>query len=142
MLTLWLRTPAFSHALASGQYAPDFGPEKAIDGDPGTAWVLADHVGQGWLDLTLAKPRAVRALRVLSSNQPFNDRAAKDVRIDALLEGVIVKSLDVTFPDPPPQGKDAIWTDVKLDAPKSDHVRITVKNNYKVSAGIGEVEIK
>jgi hypothetical protein len=46
----------------------------------------------------------------------------------------------VTFPEPP--GKDPSWTDVPLDAPKSDHIRITVKSNYKVSAGIAEVEIK
>jgi hypothetical protein len=53
---------------------------------------------------------------------------------------VIVKSVDVSFPEP--VGKDSNWTDVTLDAPKSDHIRITVKNNYKASAGIGEVEIK
>ncbi|MGO8994015.1 MAG: discoidin domain-containing protein [Polyangiaceae bacterium] len=139
LLAYWLHTPAFSHALASGQLA-DYSPDKAIDGDPTTPWLLPDHVAQGWLDLTLGKPRSVRALRVLASNPPWNDRDVKDARFDALLDGVILKSLDVTFPEP--QGKDPNWNDVNLDAPKCDHIRITVKSNYKVGAGIAEVEIK
>jgi hypothetical protein len=139
LLVFWLHAPAFSHAIASGQIATE-GPERAIDGSPTTAWALPDKVGQGWLDLTLGKPRAVRALHVLPSNPPWNDRAAKDTRIDALLDGVIVKSVDVSFPEP--VGKDANWIDVTLDAPKSDHIRITVKSNYKASGAIGEVEIK
>jgi hypothetical protein len=134
-----LHKPAFSKAAASGQLA-DYAPEKAIDGDPNTAWLLPDHVGQGWLDLTLGKARSVGILHILASNPPWNDRDVKDAHIDALLDGVIVKSTDFTFPEPP--GKDASWTDVPLDAPKSDHIRITVKSNYKVSAGIAEVEIK
>jgi F5/8 type C domain-containing protein len=139
LLVFWLHAPAFSRAIASGQIATE-GPERAIDGSPTTAWALPDKVGQGWLDLTLGRPRAVRALRILPSNPPWNDRAAKDTRIDALLDGVIVKSVDVSFPEP--VGKDANWIDVTLDAPKSDHIRITVKNNYKASGAIGEVEIK
>ena len=139
LLVIWLRTPPFSHALASGQYSADFGPEKAIDGDPNTQWVLPDRAGQGWLDLTLGKPRAVRTIRVLTADPPTTTAPRRTSRIDALLDGVIVKTVDATFPDVLPAGKDATWADVKLDAPKSDHIRFTVKSNYKLSAGIAEV---
>jgi hypothetical protein len=139
LLVFLFHKPPFSHAVASAQLA-DYTPDKAIDGDPNTAWLTPDRVGTGWLDLTLTRARSVGTLHILASNPPWNDRDVREAHIDALLAGNIVKSVDVTFPEP--AGKDPSWTDVALDAPKSDHIRITVKSNYKVSAGIAEVEIK
>ena len=88
LLAYWLHTPAFSHALASGQLA-DYSPDKAINGDPTTPWLLPDHVSQGWLDLTLGKARPIKTLRIVPSKPPENDRDVKDARFDALLDGVI-----------------------------------------------------
>jgi len=139
-LFLWLHTPAFSKATASGQHDESAAPEKAYDGDTSTGWFLPDHVSQGWIDLTLGKPRAIKTIHILASNPPYNDRDVKDARIDAMLGDVIVKSLDMTFPEPP--GKDPSWTDVNLDAPTSDHLRITVKSNYKLGVGITEISLK
>jgi hypothetical protein len=138
-LVFALRKPAFSHATASTQLQ-DYAPEKAIDGDPMTAWLTPDRVGSGWLDLTLTSPRAVGTLHVLPSNPPWNDRTVRDARIEASLAGSVVKGIDFTFPAP--TSKEPTWTDVPLDAPKCDHIRFIVKSNYGVSAGIAEVEIK
>ncbi len=138
-LAFYLHAPAFSTATASAIRAPDGAAQMAIDGDVATGWDLPDHA-PGWLDLELGKPRRVHIVHILASNPPWNDRNVKDARIEAFREGVVVKSVDVTFSDPP--GKEASWTDVLLDAPKSDHLRITVKSNYKVGAAINEVELK
>jgi hypothetical protein len=139
-LYFWPHTPTFSKATASGQYSEASGPEKAYDGDTSSGWFLPDHVSQGWIDLTLGKPRAIKTVHLLASNPPYNDRDVKDARFDAMLGDVIVKSLDMSFPEP--QGSDAHWTDVNLDAPTSDRLRITVKSNYKLGAGIAEIELR
>jgi hypothetical protein len=138
-LIFWLYTPMFAKATASGQYN-DNAPEKAIDGNIATGWFLPDHVSQGWIDLTLGKMRPIKTVHILASNPPYNDRDIKDARIDAMLGDQVVKSLDMTFPEP--QGKDPNWTDVNLDAPASDHLRISAKCNYKLGLGIAEVSIK
>ena len=140
LLIAAFRAPRFAHATASGQYGPDNGPEKAYDGDVATGWDLPDHVGQGWIDFELGKARPVRALHILPSNPPYNDRDIKDARIEAMLGEAIVKSIDLTFPEP--TGQAARWSDVALDAPKCDHIRITAKSNYKLGLGIAEIELK
>jgi hypothetical protein len=141
LLAFVLHKPPFSHATASAQLVGDYAPDKAIDGDPMTWWLLPEHMSQGWIDLELTSPRSVHALRVVASNPPWNDRNVKEAHIDAMFQGAVVKSADVTFPDA--QGKEPNWTDVALDAPKSDHIRISVKSNYRpIAGGFAEVEIK
>jgi hypothetical protein len=135
-----LRKRAFASSSASGQHGPDTTSEKAYDGDTATGWFLPDRVSQGWIELELAKPRAVRVVHLLASNPPYNDRGIRDARLDALLGDVIVKSIDLTLPEP--TGTDPNWNDVVLDAPKCDHLRITAKSNYKLGLGIAEIEIK
>jgi hypothetical protein len=135
---VWMfHVPMFSKATSSAQFA-EFGPDNAIDGDVKTCWILPGATG--WLDLTLGKPRAVAALRVVSGNPPLNDRLVKDVHIEAFMNGAVVKALDFTFREPP--GPDADWTTIPLGAPKSDRIRITVKSNYKLSPGLAEVQIE
>ncbi len=62
------------------------------------------------------------------------------MRVDALLGDVIVKSLDVTLPEP--TGKEPNWNDLVLDAPKCSHLRLTVKSDYKIGVAIYEVQLK
>jgi hypothetical protein len=138
-LVYWLRPATFSGATAS-TFVNDSTADKAIDGDTSTGWNLPDHVSQGWIDLALARPRPIDTLRVVTSNPPWNDRSVKDVRIEAILGGTVVKSLDWTFPQP--IGRDPNWNEVKLDAPMSDHLRITVKSGYRDALGIAEIELK
>jgi hypothetical protein len=142
LLAYALHKPPFSHATASAQLSGDYGADKAIDGDPSTWWLLPERGGgQGWIDLTLTSPRSVRALHLVAANPPWNDRVVKEAHIDAMLGGAIVKSADVTFPDA--QGKEPNWTDVTLDAPKSDNIRLSIKSSYHQNpGGFAEVEIK
>jgi hypothetical protein len=140
LLVRVLHTPDFARATASGQYNAETGPDKTIDGDVTTAWALPDHVGQGWIDVELGKARSVHALHLVPSNPPANDRGIKDARVEALLGGAPVKSVDVSFPEP--TGKNPNWADVVLDAPRCDHIRITVKSGLKLGTAIATIELK
>jgi hypothetical protein len=139
-LVVWFHAPMFSKATASSQRDEAGAPDKAYDGNISTGWFLPDHVSQGWIDLTLGKARPIKTIHILPGNPPYNDRDVKDARFDAMLGDAVVKSLDMSFPEP--QGSDPGWVDVNLDAPTSDHLRITVKSNYKAGAGITEIELK
>ena len=138
---LWrlLRVPVFSGAVASGEKTPMEAGKFAIDGDVTTGWYLPDHQ-LGWLDLTLTKARAVRTLRFANGDPPWDDRGTKDVRIVALLNGAQVKAVTAAFPEPPK--KEVGWTDIAIDAPKCDHIRIEVTSFYARGAGFDEIEVK
>jgi hypothetical protein len=139
-IVLYVRTPTFETAVASSQHGPDSGPEKSFDGDPTTGWAMPDHVSSGWIDFELGRSRKIKSVHILASNPPYNDRDIKDAHIEALKDGAVVKAVDVSFPEP--SGKDPNWNDVALDAPKSDHLRITVKSNYKLGAAINEIQLR
>jgi hypothetical protein len=137
VLALAPRAPAFSHAEASttqGEHVAS----RAIDGDTKTWWVLPPGQ-QGWIDLTLTKPRAVHRLRIIGGNPPWHDDLTKEAHIEAFLGADVVKATDVTFRTPPTSEPD--WTDVTLDAPKCDRIRISLRSEWKGAGTIGEVEL-
>jgi hypothetical protein len=138
-LTWFFHVPLFKTALASGQVGPAYGADSAIDGDPTTFWGAPDRQ-PGWLDLTFSKPRAVRALHLHPGNPATMDRGTKDARVECFLEGALVKSADVTFPEA--TGPDPRWTDVTLAAPKCDRIRISANTFYKLGAAIAEVQVR
>ena len=135
-LAFALRTRGFSHAEASAALGEHVA-EHAIDGDTKTWWVLPPDQ-QGWLDLTLTKARAVPELRIIGGNPPGNDHLTRDAHIEAFLGALLVKATDVTFRIPPSAEPD--WTEVKLDAPKCDRIRITPRGAWRGTGTIGEVE--
>jgi hypothetical protein len=139
VLVRMLQAPTFSKATASSQHNPENGPDKAIDGDVMVSWALPDRA-LGWIDFELGRSRSIHGIRLVPSDPPYNDRGIKDARIDAFLKGTLVKSVDASFPEP--VGKDPNWSEVVLDAPKSDHLRVTVKSTYKTGGAIGEFELK
>jgi hypothetical protein len=138
LFAVWaLHKPAFSHAEATttlGEHAA----ERAIDGETRTWWVVPPGQ-QGSLDLTLGGPRTVGTLKIVGSNPPENNHITKDARIEAFLEGKLVKTADVTFR--PVQPGDVDWVEVHLDAPRCDRIRITTLSTLKESSVIGEVEL-
>jgi hypothetical protein len=138
VLAWLLHKPMFAHATASASSGPD-GPENAIDGNVHTAWNLPGSTG--WIDITLGKSRPIRNVLLIGDNPPFGDRASKDIELDALMNGAVVKTMDFTF-NPPPAADVIQWTTIHFDAPKCDHLRILVKSNYKVSGSIAEVKIE
>jgi hypothetical protein len=137
-LAFALHTPAFSHAEATAAESV-LVAEHAIDGDTNTWWVLpSDKPGR--IDLTLGKPRAVPRLRIVGGNPPWNDHLTRDARIEAVRDGEVVKSLDVTFRVPPSAEPD--WTEIPLGAPKCDHIRITLLSPLRGTAAIAEVQLQ
>jgi hypothetical protein len=144
-----LHTPDFRSAVASGQtvgagFAPgvEDGPAFAIDGETKTIWNLPN--GQlGWIELTLWKPRRVRGLRIMSDNPPWHDRGIKEGHVQCLLGADVVKETDVTFAPLAPRGtQSGTWTDVTLDAPKCDRIRIEARSFVGQSVAVNEVELK
>lgn len=140
VLLVWLvHAPLFSHAVASAEFMPSYGAAQAIDEDTKTYWALPDHQ-PGWIDLFLPKPRTVATVRVAQGNPPYSDRATRDARIETFLGETLLKGVDVTLPEPP-KGQ-VSWTDVRIDSPKCDRVRFTVKTFYQVGGALVEVEVK
>jgi hypothetical protein len=132
--------PTFSNAVASEEINPVEDPAKnAIDGDPKTSWFLPDG-RPGWIDLTLTKPRPVRAVRIAQGNPPWGDRTTKDARVETYLGTTLLKGVDVTLADPP--ASDVGWTDVAIDSPVCDRVRFVVKTAHKRGGGLAELEVK
>jgi len=137
-VVFFLRAPSFTGAVASEEWTADVA-ENAIDGDPKTLWALPDG-HPGWIDLTLAKPRTIAAVRVAQGNPPAGDRATKDARIETFLGGTFVKGVDVTLAEPAPT--EVTWTDVDIDSPACDRVRFTARTFYKKGGGLAEIKLK
>ena len=73
-----------SDANASLRLGPGYGPQAAVDGDPGTAWVsgtFGSSVGE-WLNLDLARPMDVTGLTVTLEEPPRRVGTPSEVRVD------------------------------------------------------------
>jgi hypothetical protein len=138
-LAWFFHTPVFKSATASNQIGPIYGAESAVDGDPATFWGPPDRQ-LGSIDLTLGKPRGIRALHIDPGNPATMDRGVKDAHIECLLANAVVKAVDVTFPEA--MSPEPAWTDVVLDAPKCDRIRISATSFYRLGPAIAEVQLK
>ena len=73
-----------SDANASLRLGPGYGPQAAVDGDPGTAWVsgtFGSSVGE-WLNLDLARTMDVTGLTVTLEEPPRRVGSPSEVRVD------------------------------------------------------------
>jgi hypothetical protein len=130
--------PAIKEARASAQNGPD-SADRAIDGNAKTNWGLPEGK-RGWLDVILTSPRTVKKVRLIAYNSPYNNRFLKDVRVTAFLGEQPVQSMDYTF-KAPPAGAEGVWSEIPLNAPKCDRVRIDVISYDGISGAISEIEI-
>lgn len=128
-------------ALASAHLAlpPGFPPSKAIDGDPVTEWLLP-HGQTGWIEVQFARPRGLRAVRLLNAhNRTFNDLATRDYRIEAFagdrLLGVVRGSFAAIDPTGP-------WVRHPLVAEGVTRVRVWVDSFHGATGGLGEIEVE
>jgi hypothetical protein len=128
-----------STARASGTYSGDYPARQAIDGLSKTEWLLP-HQQTGWLELTFARPRDVRALELRNAtNGYYRDRAAKLVKVEAYARTKLVAAGKIDFlPIESNQGP----VTVKLDARDVTHVRVTVESFYGGGGGLAEIEVK
>jgi hypothetical protein len=124
---------------ASSTYSSDFPASQAIDGLRKTEWLLPQQ-SAGWLELSFARPRAVRSVVLLNAmNGSYRDRAAKSLKLEAYSRAVLVASAKAEFP--------AIEHDkrslaIDLVARDVTHVRITVTSFYGNGGGLAEVTVK
>jgi hypothetical protein len=128
-------------ATASAVYAGDpiFGPDRVLDGDTVTEWLLPDRT-PGTLELALRAPRRVTAVRLVNGhNREFNDRAVRDYEIELYAGQRLVKKLSGSFaqlvPAPAP-------VSIRADADGVDRVRIVVKSFHREGAALAEIALE
>jgi hypothetical protein len=128
------------HATASGSWDTGHLPERVLDGDESTEWLLPDGV-PGWLDIELPITRAVRRVRILNGrNQGSPPRAVQEYELR-------VEYTDGTRVDLP--GRFPIftmtptWAEFTIDPTKRvRRVRIEVKSIHGSSGSIAEVRLE
>jgi hypothetical protein len=126
-------------AQASGCFSSDFPANQAIDGLRKTEWLLPQQ-STGWLELSFARPRAVRSLVLRNAvNGHFRDRAARSIRAEAYSRTVLVATAKVQFPAIADEQEPLV---VDLAARDVTHIRITVESFYGNGGGLAEVAVK
>lgn len=150
LLVLAVALPAFASlvflllrnvptAQASATYSSDFPASQAIDGLSKTEWLLPQQQ-TGWLELTFARPRSVRAVRLRNAeNTYFRDRATKAFKVEAYSGASVVATARGQFP---PIEANAGPLTVSLSAREVTHLRITVESFYGNGGGIAEVKVQ
>jgi hypothetical protein len=128
-------------ATASAVYAGDpiFGPDRVLDGESATEWLLPDRT-PGAIELTLRAPRRVTAVRLVNGhNREFNDRAIRDYEIELYAGQRLVKKLSGSFaqlvPAPAP-------VSIRADADGVDRVRVVVKSFHREGAALAEIALE
>ncbi|MBO6937948.1 MAG: hypothetical protein JJ863_23465 [Deltaproteobacteria bacterium] len=139
-LFLMLRTPHEAVATASGYFAnsPQYAPDKAIDDDENTEWLLAD--GQtGWLEVRLSPPRSIRQLRIRNGhNRHFRDRAVKEYEVELFdSSGASVGSTEGHFEQLNPDGE---WAEHDLGGSDITRIRLTVKSFHRSGPALAEID--
>jgi hypothetical protein len=113
-------------------------PEKAIDGDATTDWILPNQA-PGWLDLRLRQATPLFAIQLVNAlNAPYFDRGAKDLEIEGYRGQRRVYALPASFKAP--QREPDLMT-LELPAQPVDRVRIVVKSWFGLSGGLGTVRV-
>ncbi len=126
-------------ARASAIYSSDFPARQALDGLSTTDWLLPQQQ-TGWLELTFARPRTVRALVLRNAvNGHYRDRATRAFKVEAFFQTRAVASVTGEFP-PIEAGPGPLT--VKLDASSVTHVRISVESFYGSGGGLAEVAVE
>lgn len=126
-------------ATVSSSYGSDFPASHLVDGLKTTEWLLP-HQQTGWVELTFARPRDVKAVRLQNSvNGHYRDRASKAVKLEAYARTQVVATAKAEFP-PIEATKGPIKVD--LVARGVTHVRIEIESYYGGGGGLAEVDIE
>jgi hypothetical protein len=124
---------------ASATVGLDFSPERAIDGDQKTDWLLPDHQ-TGWIDVMPKTPRLVRQIQLLNAkNSPGGDRGVKDFHLEIHADGRLVTTLRGAFPSAGPRPQ---WRTFDVSVERVERVRVVVDSFYGLSAGLAEIILK
>ncbi len=128
-------------ATATGVYGNDpmFGPERAVDGDNATEWLLPDNA-EGVLELRLAHPRRVDRVRLVNGhNREFNDRATAAYELEVYAGARLLKKVSGRFatlvPTPQP-------VTVPIGVDGADRVRFLVKGHHRSGGALAEISVE
>lgn len=128
-------------ATATGVYGNDpmFGPERAVDGDTATEWLLPDNA-EGVLELRLKRPRRVDRVRLVNGhNREFNDRATAAYELEVYAGARLLKKVSGRFatlvPTPQP-------VNVPIGVDGADRVRFLVKGHHRSGGALAEIAVE
>jgi len=135
-----LRTPPAPPAAASASFGDDpaFTPDRAIDGDPSTDWLLPDNTA-GWIDIRVDPARAIHNVRLLNGhNRGFNDRAVRNYRVEVYDGDRMVTQTSGSFaallPHPTP-------VNVAVHASHVTRVRLVVTSWFNIGSALAEIHV-
>lgn len=133
-----LRTPPPPPAAASAIYGEDpaYGPDRAIDGDASTDWLLPDATA-GWLDVRVQPAKALRQIRLINGhNRDYNDRAVRAYRIEVYDGDHMVTQTSGTFPSLVPHPTPVV---IPLRAAHATRVRFVVVSWFALGSALAEI---
>lgn len=118
---------------------PAFTPDRAIDGDPTTEWLLPDASG-GWLDVQVSPARAIHSVRLTNGhNRDYNDRAVRAYRVEAYDGDRLVAQASGQFPSLLPHPPAVA---VQLAGAHVDRVRVVVVSWFNLGAALADVRVE
>jgi hypothetical protein len=125
---------------ASSSYSSNFLPQRVVDEEPATEWLLPDHT-LGWLDVSPLQPTKLKRIKLLNSrNSPGPDRAIGEFKLEVFAGGRVVKTIEDAFP---PFNKLPQWKTIELGVVEPiDKIRISVKTWQGDGAGLAELSVE
>lgn len=138
LLGWWWQHTAVT-AKASSSWGGRYLPANVLDDDEASHWVLPDH-GTGWIELRFRSTRSVREVRLLNGYEP-STYGVVDFRLEASLDGHVVKAVDGSFAGQPRSGKQA-WLIVPfVTNARVDAIRVVVKTSRELGASLAEIQV-
>jgi hypothetical protein len=120
---------------ASSELDEQYAADRAIDGDPNTAWT-AKGGGVEWLEIRF-RPRAMHTLSILNGDT-LPEHAAREIRVEFFLRDEVFPAGNRTFDVQTP----AQWVTYEVDGLRCDRVRIEILSHYGAGGALAEVEVK
>ncbi|MEM7447896.1 MAG: hypothetical protein AAF355_06620 [Myxococcota bacterium] len=121
---------ASSHFAGASQYAP----ERLIDGDPSTEWVL-DHLKTGHVEISFAPARQITKIDILNGhNPPHADRAARGYRLTVQSE-----SKSEEFSGELPFSTTPEWVQHQVNVEAVSVIRLDVNTFYRSGGAVAEL---
>ena len=136
-LYLALKPPTGVQVTASGYHGPEFTPDKVIDGNEATEWLLPDRQ-TGELELRFYPPEPITTLRIKNShNRHYNDRATREYTVEVYSKGELAHTLDAEFPILTPRPE---WVEHDIGVEEVERVVIRVRSWHRLGAGLAEIQ--
>lgn len=140
-------TATATASLASSDF---FGPSRALDDDPATAWLLPDHTA-GTLRIDLAPPRDVHALTLAQPAPAVPVRATAAAHVRLLRGTRVLAEQRVRLPARAPRdggvgvdgtGFGAAAITLPIAGRGVTRIEIEVESSHGAGGGLAEVELR